>query len=224
MDSYFFSRMRVIKALCSRRLGPLYATIQLFFCHKAPFGRQIRTNDRDVFRNEQFVFYCSSPSSPCHRTLINEHISIYGYLCGRFCEMTNMAERSVVPHPTGNILHWAFGYDLLVWLLSLGKEQTYRDNTLNLVRPKSGESVLDVGCGTGTLAIAAKRRVGPSGRVCGIDASPEMIRRARKKADKAAVEVTFENVFVQKLPFPDAAFDVVLSVTMLHHLSREARC
>ncbi len=137
--------------------------------------------------------------------------------------MTNMAERSAVPHPTGNILHWAFGYDLLVWLLSLGKEQTYRDNTLNLVRPKSGESVLDVGCGTGTLAIAAKRRVGPSGRVCGIDASPEMIRRARKKADKAAVEVTFENVFVQKLPFPDAAFDVVLSVTMLHHLSREAR-
>jgi ubiquinone/menaquinone biosynthesis C-methylase UbiE len=68
-----------------------------------------------------------------------------------------------------------------------------------------------------------ERRVGPSGKVWGIDASPEMIARAKKKASKAVVEVSFENMFVQQLPFSDATFDVVLSVTMLHHLSREAR-
>ncbi|MBA3894381.1 MAG: class I SAM-dependent methyltransferase, partial [Gemmatimonadales bacterium] len=45
----------------------------------------------------------------------------------------------------------------------------------------------DTGCGTGSLAIAAKRRVGPLGSVQGIDASPEMIARARKKASKYAL-------------------------------------
>jgi ubiquinone/menaquinone biosynthesis C-methylase UbiE len=137
--------------------------------------------------------------------------------------MSNAADRSATPALTGNILHRALGYDLLVSLFLLGRERIYRETTLSLARLKSGESVLDIGCGTGTLAIAAKRRVGPSGKVWGIDASPEMIARAKKKAGKGPVEVSFENVFVQQLPFSDATFDVVLSVTMLHHLSREAR-
>jgi len=80
-----------------------------------------------------------------------------------------------------------------------------------------------VACGTGTLAITAKRRVGPNGRVFGIDASPEMIKRARKKARKAGVDVVLENAVVEKLPFPDATFDSVLSTVMLHHLPDEAR-
>jgi ubiquinone/menaquinone biosynthesis C-methylase UbiE len=142
---------------------------------------------------------------------------------GDASQMTKLQEQIAVPSTAGNVLHYALRYDLLVWLVSLGKERAYRENTLNLARLKSGESVLDVGCGTGTLAIAAKRRVGPTGSVYGIDASPEMIARARKKAAKAAVEVTFENAAVQKLPFPDARFDAVLSTTMLHHLSEEAR-
>ena len=137
--------------------------------------------------------------------------------------MTDVARQNATPHQTGTILHWAFGYDLLVGLLSLGRERTYRENTVKLAKLKTGESVLDIGCGTGTLAIAAKRQVGPTGRVYGIDASPEMIDRARKKAKKGQLDITFENVFVQELPFPDSTFDAVLSVTMLHHLSREAR-
>ena len=56
-----------------------------------------------------------------------------------------------------------------------------------LARVEPGEAVLDIGCGTGSLAIAAKRRVGPSGLVHGIDASPEMIVRARKKASRAGI-------------------------------------
>jgi len=136
--------------------------------------------------------------------------------------MTNVAEQSA-PNTTGLVLHRAFGYDVLVWLLSLGRERTYRETTLKLAGLKSGESILDVGCGTGNLAIAAKRQVGPTGAVFGVDASPEMIARARKKARKAAVEVTFENALVEKLPFPEATFDVVLSTTMLHHLPDKAR-
>jgi ubiquinone/menaquinone biosynthesis C-methylase UbiE len=89
------------------------------------------------------------------------------------------------------------------------------------VRP--GESLLDVGCGTGTLAILARVRVGPTGTVCGIDASPEMIARARSKAAKAAVTVQFENGAAQALPFGDSSFDVALATLMLHHLGRAAR-
>jgi ubiquinone/menaquinone biosynthesis C-methylase UbiE len=50
-----------------------------------------------------------------------------------------------------------------------------------------------------------------------------MIARARKKAKKATADVVFENAFVERLPFPDATFDVVLSTTMLHHLPDKAR-
>jgi ubiquinone/menaquinone biosynthesis C-methylase UbiE len=57
---------------------------------------------------------------------------------------------------------------------------------LGLAHLKRGESVLDVGCGTGTLAIAARRHVGLAGDVRGIDASPEkMLARAERKAKKA---------------------------------------
>jgi len=137
--------------------------------------------------------------------------------------MTEITKQTPIPNTTGLVLHRAFGYDLLVRLLSLGTERAYREKTLALAGLETGESVLDVGCGTGNLAIAAKRLVGPTGTVRGIDASAEMIERARRKAKKAGVEVAFENAVVEKLPFPDTTFDVVLSTTMLHHLPDKAR-
>jgi hypothetical protein len=121
------------------------------------------------------------------------------------------------------VLHRARGYDFLVWALMLGRERTFREKTLALARLAEGESVLDVGCGTGTLAIAAKSRVGTLGKVTGIDASPEMIGRANKKARKKGVEVNFQTAAAERLPFQDAAFDVVLSTVMLHHLPDDAR-
>jgi ubiquinone/menaquinone biosynthesis C-methylase UbiE len=114
-------------------------------------------------------------------------------------------------------------YDLLVWLLTLGRERAFRERLVELARVEPGEAVLDVGCGTGTLAIAAKRRVGPAGEVHGIDASPEMIARARRKATKVGVDAVFQTEVVEALPFPDARFDVVLSTLMMHHLPRPAR-
>ena len=137
--------------------------------------------------------------------------------------MSNVAERRVAPNTTGIVIHRAFLYDVFVWLASLGRERTYREKALDLARLKSGESVLDIGCGTGTLAIAAKRRVGPAGSVNGVDASPEMLARAARKANKAGTEVAFKNGVVEALPFPDGQFDAVLSTVMLHHLGRKAR-
>lgn len=123
----------------------------------------------------------------------------------------------------GRVLHWATGYDLLAWLLMFGREGAFRDRLLDLAHLESGESVLDVGCGTGTLAIAAKRRAGVSGVVQGVDASPEMVRRATSKARHAKADVTFVEGVVEALPYPDAQFDVVFSTLMLHHLPRAAR-
>jgi ubiquinone/menaquinone biosynthesis C-methylase UbiE len=137
--------------------------------------------------------------------------------------MMTMANLHRTPGTTGSVLHWAARYDLLVWLMTLGRERAFREKILRLARLQPGESVLDVGCGTGTLAIAAKAHVGPTGAVYGIDASLEMIARAGKKARKAEVEVVFKNGIVEALPFPDAHFDVVLSTLMLHHLPRKAR-
>ena len=114
-------------------------------------------------------------------------------------------------------------YDALVWLVTFGRERAFRERLTDLARLVPGESVLDVGCGTGTLAIAAKRRVGASGIVRGIDASPEMITRALRKAAKAGVEVEFETAVAESLPFLDTSFDVVLSTLMLHHLPKATR-
>jgi ubiquinone/menaquinone biosynthesis C-methylase UbiE len=134
-----------------------------------------------------------------------------------------MEDRKAAPTTTGQVIHWAFWYDLLIWAITLGRERAFREKQIEFAHLAPGESVLDVGCGTGSLAILAKERVGPAGRVSGIDASPEMISRARKRAGKAGAEVTFENAVVEALPFPNASFDAVLSTVMMHHLPDDAR-
>jgi ubiquinone/menaquinone biosynthesis C-methylase UbiE len=135
--------------------------------------------------------------------------------------MTNVEHEA--PGTSGLVLHGtAHFYDLLAWLMMRGREGVFRQKVVDLIRLQAGESVLDVGCGTGTLAIAAKRRVGPTGMVHGIDASPEMIAKASNKAKKAGVEVVFKTGIVEALPFQDEAFDAVLSTLMLHHLPAAA--
>lgn len=128
------------------------------------------------------------------------------------------------PGTKGLVIHsQARYYDLQSWLLTLGRERAFRERLVGLARLQPGDAVLDVGCGTGTLAIAAKRRVGAEGTVHGIDASPEMIDRAKRKAVKAGVDVAFQTGIVEALPFPDAQFDAVVSSLMLHHLPKPVR-
>ncbi len=137
--------------------------------------------------------------------------------------MTTTAKPDSTLATTGSVVHRAAQYDLFVWLMTLGRERRFRERLLAPVRLEAGESVLDVGCGTGALALAAKRHVGSTGSVYGVDASPEMIARATKKAAKARVEATFQTALAESLPFPDGRFDVVLSTVVLHHLPKKVR-
>jgi ubiquinone/menaquinone biosynthesis C-methylase UbiE len=125
-------------------------------------------------------------------------------------------------HATAHLMPSPLRYDLKVWLASRGREGAFRERQLDLAHLTAGESVLDVGCGTGTLAIAAARRVGETGSVTGVDPSPELLARARKKARRAHVPVTLETAGGESLPFPDASFDVVLSSLVFHHLPHAA--
>ena len=121
------------------------------------------------------------------------------------------------PHTAGRVLHGARWYDLVTRVISFGRDKAIREKLIELAAPAPGEKVLDVGCGTGTLALALKPRVG-TGAVHGIDASPEMIDVAKEKAAKAGSEIDFQVALIEALPFPAATFDLVTSSLMLHHL------
>lgn len=119
-------------------------------------------------------------------------------------------------------MHGVRRYDLQMWLRTLGRERAFRREILDLAHLAPGEDVLDLGCGTGSLALAAKRRTGPSGTVHGIDPSPEMIERARSKARRARLDVRFEPGTAQELELADASVDVVFATLVLHHLPHDA--
>lgn len=82
--------------------------------------------------------------------------------------------------------------------------------------------MLDLGCGTGTLAVEAKARV-PKAHVSGIDADPSILQRARGKAKAAKVDIDFREGLSTELPSEDRSFDVVLSTLFFHHLTDEAK-
>lgn len=99
-----------------------------------------------------------------------------------------------------------------------GMFRKLRQRTINLACLQPGEAVLDVGCGTGTLALEAARRVGHTGIVCGVDPGTQQITRARAKAVRHNIPVEFQVGVIEQLPFPDQTFDVVFSTLMMHHL------
>ena len=80
-----------------------------------------------------------------------------------------------------------------------------------------GHRVLDLGCGTGTLAIMAKLAQ-PAAEVVGLYADPDMLKVAKYKSSLQNVPVKFDVGFTNQLPYPDESFDRVLSSIMIHHL------
>lgn len=118
----------------------------------------------------------------------------------------------------GILIRWARYYDALTTLLTFGQASRLRRMTIDLSLLQPGESLLDVGCGTGGVTIPGKQHVGPGGKAAGIDPSPEMIAVAQQKALRKGLEIDFRVGVIEALPFPDASFDVVTASLMIHHL------
>jgi len=94
-------------------------------------------------------------------------------------------------------------YDLMNSVMTAGLHHRWRERAADLAALQPGGQALDVACGTGDLAIALARRVGPSGAVIGSDFSDPMLERARAKSSA----VTWEWGNALELPYPDNRFD-----------------
>jgi len=111
-------------------------------------------------------------------------------------------------------------YDPVVGLTS--RERRFKELLVDQAAPEAGQRILDLGCGTGTLAIQVKQRQ-PDADVVGLDADPAMLSQAREKAGRAGVELTLTEGMSNELPFEDGSFDRVLSTLFFHHLDPEPK-
>ena len=132
------------------------------------------------------------------------------------------ASKASAKETKGLILNGGWRYDLMGWFCDTfvfrGQARELRQRTATLARMQPGDAVLDVGCGTGTLALEVARLVGRAGRVAGVDPGTEQISRAHSKAAQHHVPISFQIGVIEQLAFPDRSFDVVLSTLMMHHL------
>lgn len=114
-------------------------------------------------------------------------------------------------------------YDLIMVFLSFGREKKLRQLEVELSQIKPGDKVLEIGCGTGTLTLAAKDRVGPSGKMAAIDIAPEMVAKARQKAMRKGADVSIQEGSIANIPFQDNNFDAVLCSFMIFHMPEDVR-
>lgn len=120
----------------------------------------------------------------------------------------------------------AAGHDWLLPLYDplqrlLGAETILRELVAQ-ARIRPGQRVLDIGCGTGNLAVLVKQ-LHPEADVVGLDPDPKALVRARRKAQRARVLVKLEPGFAEELPYITGSFDRVFSSFMFHHLTGEAK-
>ena len=110
-------------------------------------------------------------------------------------------------------------YDPLTALLGLN---SVRRRLIDQAALTGGSRVLDVGCGTGTLAIIINKR-NPAITVVALDPDGKALAKGERKARRAGTPIDFNRGFAGALPFPDRSFDRVFSSLMLHHLEPDAK-
>jgi ubiquinone/menaquinone biosynthesis C-methylase UbiE len=115
---------------------------------------------------------------------------------------------------------WLLGlYDPLTRLF--GIESVHR-RLAEQAELESAQRVLEIGCGTGNLALLVKR-LRPQLEVVGLDPDPKALARASRKARRTGLSLQLDRGLADQLPYPDASFDRVLSALMFHHLDADLR-
>ena len=119
----------------------------------------------------------------------------------------------------------ALSYDWLTFIYDpvarlTTREKEFKTALIRQAQIANGQHVLDLGCGTGTLTIAAKLAI-PSCEVIGLDGDPAILKQATAKAQRAGVEIKFDEGMSFALPYNDNSFDRVMSSLFFHHLTRE---
>jgi len=104
-----------------------------------------------------------------------------------------------------------------VFVRGTTRERTFKQRLLDQARLAAGLDVLDLGSGSGTLAVWAKQRE-PGLRIRGLDGDPAIIGQAVRKAERAGLEIAFDEGLSYELPYEDASFDRILSSLFFHHL------
>lgn len=113
--------------------------------------------------------------------------------------------------------HWLTPcYDAVIGATT--RERTFKQALIRQARFEPGQQILDLACGTGTLAVWIKQSQ-PQAHVTGVDGDPAVLSIADRKARKAGVSVQFDRALSFDLPYPDAHFDRVVSSLFFHHLS-----
>ncbi len=111
---------------------------------------------------------------------------------------------------------WTGLYDAALRLFT--RERVWRSKVLELLAPIAGEAVLDVGCGTGTLALAIKRGE-PGSSVTGLDPDPEALALASAKASRAGLGVDWRRGFASDAGDAGVSrFDAVTCTLVLHQV------
>jgi ubiquinone/menaquinone biosynthesis C-methylase UbiE len=129
-----------------------------------------------------------------------------------------MAEGSYLPALRFRVLTRV--YDPLVrWTT---REEAFKRRLIEQARPRPGQRILDLGCGTGTLTLMVGQ-LEPNAEVVGLDADPQMLRQAEAKAQSAGLSPRFDEGRSDALPYADESFDRVLATLLFHHLTDDVK-
>ncbi len=99
-------------------------------------------------------------------------------------------------------------------------EETLKTTLINQAHIQSGQDVLDMGCGTGTLTLMIKQTQ-PNAAVYGLDIDLQVLDIARKKTEQTGIRIDLQQGTATCLPYPNERFDHVFASLLLHHLTRQ---